>query len=74
MMKPKHEALIEELKNLHRTFARVGMLWDELDEENDTILDNVSEYPFDIGFHDVTADVADWVEAVTEKIQEQIQE
>ena len=65
-MDKNYEELLEELKKLQTALINVGFILDNTDLD----IEEMECYPFDSDIANLTADVADWIEEITDTIQE----
>lgn len=65
-MDKNYEELLEELKKLQTALINVGFILDNTDLD----IEDMECYPFDSDIANLTADVADWIEEITDAIQE----
>lgn len=66
----KKDEVLNALAKLDEAFRDLNTLWTgnyELDE-----LDAIASYPFEISFDELQANVEDWVELISEEIEEKM--
>ena len=66
-MNKDYKELLEELKKLQEALINIGFITENM---KDLDIEDMECYPFDTDIANVTADVADWIEEITDTIEE----